>query len=247
HGTSSVTNVVLGTLDPSRFSNDSYILRLIARDKGNHTSTDERLVSFAGGLKLGNFTLSFTDLSIPVSGIPITVGRTYDTLTAANPDDFGYGWRLEFGDTDLRTSVGKTGDEADGFFNPFRDKTRVYVTLPGGQREGFTFPPHGRSLIFDTLYSPQFQADPGVTDPLTVQNFDLARFDDGTYGDFYDSLPYNPADPSFGGTYTLTTKEGIVYTIDCLTGKLPTVADRHGNPPPFTHAGLPPSPRTGVA
>src|SRR5205823_5299629 len=84
-----------------------------ADDAGGHTSTDERLVSFAGGLKLGNFTLSFTDLSIPVSGIPITVGRTYDTLTAANPDDFGYGWRLEFGDTDLRTSVGKTGDEAD--------------------------------------------------------------------------------------------------------------------------------------
>jgi RHS repeat-associated protein len=246
HRTSSVTNGVLGTLDPSRFSNDSYILRLTARDTGGHTSTDERLVSFAGGLKLGSFTLSFTDLSIPMSGIPITVGRAYDSLNAANPDDFGYGWRLEFGNTDLRTSVGKTGDEADGFFNPFRDKTRVYVTLPGGQREGFTFAPHGRSLIFDTLYSPQFQADAGVTDTLTVQNFGLARFDDGTYGDFYGSLPYNPADPSFGGTYTLTTKEGIVYTIDGQMGKLRTVADRNGNTLTFSSAGILSSTGKGV-
>src|SRR5262249_51354788 len=92
-GTSSVTNGTLGTLDPSRFADDSYILRLVAHDAGGHTATDERLVSFAGNLKLGNFTLSFTDLSIPVSGIPITVGRTYDSLNAATRDDFGYGWR----------------------------------------------------------------------------------------------------------------------------------------------------------
>jgi hypothetical protein len=31
----------------------------------------------AGDLKLGNFRLSFTDLSIPVTGIPITLTRTY--------------------------------------------------------------------------------------------------------------------------------------------------------------------------
>ncbi|WP_165228130.1 putative Ig domain-containing protein [Aquisphaera insulae] len=246
-GTSSVTDGVLGTLDPARFGNDSYILRLVARDAGGHTATDERLVSFAGDLKLGNFTLSFVDMTVPVSGIPITVGRTYDSMSATSQDDFGYGWRLEVSNTDLRTSVGKTGDEADGFFRAFRDNTRVYVTLPGGKREGFTFAPAGRSLFVATLYTPKFQADPGVTDTLTVSNIGLARFDDGTYGDFYGSLPYNPADPAFGGIYTLTTKEGVVYTIDGFTGKLRTVADRNGNTLTFTDAGIVSSAGKGVA
>ncbi len=30
----------------------------------------------------GNFSLRFTDITVPVAGIPITVTRTYDTLRA---------------------------------------------------------------------------------------------------------------------------------------------------------------------
>ena len=40
-----------------------------------------------------------------MTGIPISVIRTYDTLTSNTTDDFGYGWRLEFRDTNLRTSL----------------------------------------------------------------------------------------------------------------------------------------------
>src|SRR5439155_5638641 len=108
-------------------------------------SQTEINVDVAGDLKLGNFTLSFTDLSIPVSGIPITVARTYDSLNAGSSQDFGFGWRLEFRDTVLRTSVPPTGDEEFGVYNPFKDGSRVYVTLPGGKREGFTFRPQLQS------------------------------------------------------------------------------------------------------
>ena len=41
-------------------------------------------------------------------GIPITVARTYDTLTATQSGDLGFGWRLEFRDMNLRTSVTPT-------------------------------------------------------------------------------------------------------------------------------------------
>ncbi len=56
--------------------------------------------------------------------------------------------------------------------------------------------------------------------------------------------PYNPADPAFGGHYTLTTKDGTVYTIDGNSGKLLTVTDRNGNTLTFSDAGITSS--TGV-
>jgi RHS repeat-associated protein len=240
-GTTPVVNGTLGRFDPSMLANDSYILRLTATDIGGNTSVDERTISVAGDLKLGNFTLSFTDLSIPVSGIPIAVARTYDTLNAATSDDFGFGWRLEFADTDLRTSVPRTGMEADGLFNAFRDKTRVYVTLPGGRREGFTFQPRpapGLKGSFLGIYQAQFVPDAGVTSTLSVDSFDLTRFSDGSYGDYAGDLPYNPADPAFGGKFTVTTKEGITYKIDGRNGDLISVADRNGNALEFRSDGI---------
>jgi hypothetical protein len=38
----------------------------------------------------GNFTVSFTDLEVPVAGMPIRVTRTYDSRDK-QPGDFGYG------------------------------------------------------------------------------------------------------------------------------------------------------------
>src|SRR6185503_10108208 len=105
-------------------------------DAGNNISTADLTLNVAGELKIGNFRLSFTDLSIPVSGIPITVARTYDSLNANQSGDFGFGWRLEFRQTDLRTSVKKTGFEQDLIYNSFVDRSRVYVTMPGGRRIG---------------------------------------------------------------------------------------------------------------
>src|SRR5262249_26256391 len=145
----------------------NYILRLVATNAGGKTATVDTNFSVMGDLKLGNFTLSFTDLTVPVSGIPITVTRTYDTLQAGTSGDFGYGWRLEYPETHRRTRAPKTGEEANGLFNAFRDGTRVYVTLPGGKREGFTFKPVNE-FIGDAIFQANFVPDSGVTDQLTV-------------------------------------------------------------------------------
>ena len=56
-------------------------------------STD-RVVTIKSTLKLGNFSLSFSDLEVPVAGFPITVSRTYDALRASQPGDLEYGWKL---------------------------------------------------------------------------------------------------------------------------------------------------------
>ena len=242
-GEETVTDGVLGQFDPSLLLNDSYILRLRAVDAGGKTSTIDRIINVAGELKLGNFTLSFTDLTVPVSGIPIVVTRTYDTLNANTENDLGFGWRLDIRDTDLRTSVPRNDLEGVGIFNAFSFNTRVYVTLPGGEREGFTFKPKlapGLKGGFLGIYEPYFEPDPDVTSELTVSNFDLRIMDDGTVRPWIGgSLPYNPANSAFGtGNYTLTTKEGITYTIDGTTGSLDTVTDLNGNALNFTDEGI---------
>jgi RHS repeat-associated protein len=243
-GTGNVSNGTLGTFDPSLLLNDSYILRLSAFDTNGQGTTTEQTLSVAGELKLGNFRLSFTDLTIPVTGIPITLIRTYDSLTSNNTDDFGYGWRMEFRDTDLRTSLGK--DETYEVFGirtkAFDAKTRVYITLPGGKREGFTFKPtiDPISRFFlsvaggdPTIYLPAFVADSGVTSTLSVQNVRMLRTAEAKfYG--LSGNPYNPEDALYGATYTLTTKEGIVYDIDAQTGDLLKVTDTDGNTLTYT-------------
>jgi large repetitive protein len=250
-GSAIVSDGILGTFDPSLLQNDTYILRLTAYDTNGQGTTTESTIAVAGELKLGNFRLSFTDLTIPVIGIPITVTRTYDTLTSNNTDDFGYGWRMEFRDTDLRTSLGK--DEQYEIFGikskGFKEDTRVYITLPGGKREAFTFKPtinrlsgflgyaasQGGVSGFDTnLYNPAFEADKGVTSTLSVRNPEssgnmLSRnLDTGMFRNLGGQL-YDPADPYFGGIYILTTKEGIEYEIDGKTGDLLKVTDTNGN------------------
>ncbi|WP_232826317.1 RHS repeat-associated core domain-containing protein, partial [Cyanothece sp. BG0011] len=240
-GTNSITDDLLGEFDPSTLLNDSYILRLIAEDAGGNISIDQVNVSVEGELKIGNYQLSFTDLTIPVTGIPIIVTRTYDSHNAQDIDDFGYGWRMELRDTDLRTSVAKTGFEDSLIYNPFFDGAKVYVTLPGGQREAFTFKPQlapGLKGGFLGIWQPKFVADAGETSELTVQNFDLFRTKSGEYLGFASSLGYNPSNPAFGGTYILTTKEGIRYEIDGNTGDTRTVRDRNGNQLTFTDGGV---------
>ncbi len=245
-----VTDGVLGKFDPSLLQNDSYRVRLSVYDTGGNGTFAEEVVDVAGELKLGNFRLSFTDLEVPVTGIPITLTRTYDTLTSNDTDDFGYGWRMEFRDTDLRTSLGKPTEEDEllGRKPAYKDDTRVYITLPGGKREGFTFKPSidpisgflrgaggkDASGYDSNIYRPEFEADDGVTSTLTVKDERIIR-NNGT-SEFFgiSGSGYNPADSLFGGTYILTTLEGIEYEIDGDSGDLLSVTDTNGNTLTYT-------------
>ena len=245
-GTENVDGV-LGVFDPTLLLNDTYTLRLTATDTGGISSFVEETIDVGGDLKLGNFQISFTDLEVPVSGIPISVTRTYDSLAVGTSDDFGPGWRLEFRDTDLRTSLGP--DETFERFgireNAFSNGTRVYLTLPGGKREAFTFSPTPDRLNgFITgpggeggWFHPSFTSQDGSFNTLTVEDVRLTRNPNGEYVGL-NGVPYHPENPMFGGRYTLTTKEGIVYRIDASSGDLLTVTDRNGNTLRFTEEGI---------
>jgi len=251
-GTDEVSADVLGEFDPTLLLNDSYRLRLTARDAGGNIAVTEEVVHVEGDLKLGNFQLSFTDLQVPVSGIPIQVVRTYDSLAANRTDELGYGWRLEFRDTDLRTSIGR--DEQYEILGipskAFKEGTKVFVTLPGGERTSFTFEPEidpEIQALLDQgapippgliLYNPKFVAEDGSELTLSVQDETLIRNSDT--GEFYSlsGYAYNPAVSFFGGTYMLTTEDGIEYEIDGESGDLLTATDPNGNQLTFTDGGI---------
>lgn len=253
-GTSQVVSNVLGRFDPTLLANGDYVLRLSALDKDGFHSSIESSITVAGELKVGNFRLSFVDLSIPVNGIPITVARGYDTLQVSRRGDFGWGWRLEFRDTQLQTSMPpRSSDEvAVGLFQSFTDHTRVAITLPGGKREVFTFAPKptlgsgfASVLGFFAPYTPSFTPFRGSTAQLSVPSgpqvvlfknlnggWDAAN--DGGLGRF----PYNPDDPSIGGTYFVQTRDGIGYAIDPATGLMRSATDSNGNSLEFFDNGV---------
>ena len=238
-GTTSVVDGVLGQFDPSVLENDQYRLRLTAVDTGGNDAVFETIINVTGSLKIGNFSLSFTDLSIPVAGIPITVTRTYDSFTSTRQDDFGFGWRMEIADTDLRTSVPKTGLEDVFIYNPFFYGTRVYVSRPGEPREGFTFQPRlapGVAGRYLGIWRPEFVPDEGVDSTLTVDSVDLFPTDSGEF--IAAGLAYNPANPVIDGSFTLTTKDGIRYEIDGNTGDTRTISDLNGNTLTFSDSGI---------
>jgi RHS repeat-associated protein len=234
--TSEVVNGELGKFDPTSLARDGYVIALAGYDLNGQGYIDATVIGVEGGLQLGNFQLSFTDLSIPLAGIPITVNRVYDTLNANDEGDFGYGWKLGVQDARIVEigAIGQGGAQDPGNVQFVPDKTKVYLTNPDGKRVGFTYKEQYQSgaawLIgcsFGCFYTPSFQPDPGVYDTLTIDATSVTR--GGVLGEF--STGINP------DQYTLTTKEGTQYRYDQFTG-LEKVTDRTGNTVTYSETGV---------
>lgn len=93
-GTDNIMDGTVGVLDPTLQLNGLYNIRLTATDESGNTESVSRDFIISGNAKPGIFTLSFTDLSVPVSGFPITLTRTYDSRVKTK-GDFGVGWDLD--------------------------------------------------------------------------------------------------------------------------------------------------------
>jgi len=237
-GTAPASNEVIGTLDPTLIANGVYRLTLTATNLSGFSSSDAFLITLSGDLKIGHFQASWIDLNIPLAGIPIQINRVYDSLGANRPGSFGFGWRLDIAETSLRTTIPNAGQLGDELFRGFRPGTRVFVTLPGGKRVGFTFEPELNNRFFP-IFDPAFTPDPGVRANLYVDRHDL-RFDDqtGEFQSYIDRVPYNPASPVFGGHYRLVTAEGLEFRIQGVTGQLETLSDLNGNSLLYTDDGI---------
>jgi RHS repeat-associated protein len=148
----------LATLDTTLLLNGAYDVRLTARNaSGGGVSTQANFI-VDGNMKVGNFTATFKDLELPLSGVPITVTRTYDSRKHC-PGDFGFGWTLDV-DTIRLESTEQMGDAWSLFiyvgtpFDPSYYRLDdagphlVSLKMPGGQLLRFT-----PKLVMDRPYN----------------------------------------------------------------------------------------------
>lgn len=220
-GTTEIINGELGQFDPTMLSRDGYVIALVAYDLNGAGEIVGTVVNVEGNLQVGNFRLEFTDVTIPLAGIPITINRVYDTVNANDEGDFGYGW--SFGVQDPRIlEAGAIGQGGGLNFSTDRfipDKTKVFLTNPEGRRVGFSYKEELVSAsLFGGIFRPYFVADPGVYDTLTIDETQVAR--GGIIGALAQGI--NP------DNYTLTTKSGMKYRYNQNAG-LQSITDRNGN------------------
>ena len=69
---------------------------------GSESGSATMPVVVTGQQKIGHFTMSFVDMTIPVAGMPVQVVRTYDSRDP-RVKDFGAGWSLSY--SDVRVEV----------------------------------------------------------------------------------------------------------------------------------------------
>jgi RHS repeat-associated protein len=219
--TRELRSITAATFDPTVLLNDSYLIRVTATDINNRKRIEGVLVHVQGNLKFGEFRLEFTDLSVPLSGMPITIERIYDSRTANRLGDFGYGWSL--GVRDAR--VLKTLKDGTMFLG-----SRVYLTTPDGRRVGFTTYVQQSASFGFTFVWVGLQPDPGVYEKLEFDG-NLAIYYDGLFLGGLGDEPFNPS------TYRLTTKDGAVYTYHDRDG-LQNVVDPNGNRLVYTRNGI---------
>ncbi|MDH5668993.1 MAG: putative Ig domain-containing protein, partial [Nitrospira sp.] len=209
----STQHSALVTLDPSGYSNGFYRLRLTAQDVAGRRAETEALIEVNSAVKTGQFTHHETDLTVTLDGHVFNLVRQYDSLTSVlSPQSsalsFGNGWRLANRDLYLETNaspaprgVGDAGLTPDS--SPaFRTGTRLYLTLPDGERVGYTFTPERHTVNGVTFYTPVFTPDASPLTPhgwtLSAASTKLTKAGEHVY-DFLTGEAYNPTAGLFGG------------------------------------------------
>ena len=217
----------LSTLDTTTLPNGSYIIDVTGTDDHGNQQDNETLVAVAGDYKPGRVVVDTTDLTFPVAGIPITIGRHYDSLNKDKLQDFGYGWSLTVGHPDLEV------DQAND----------VTITLPNGRRSTFLFellPAAVGPVVLGFIATPLFVPEPGVFGSLTADGCNALVFDptsDNINPICFDSI-FDPTQIHYAPTtYRYTDPYGTVYTMGA-DGTLKSIQDRNNNTLTFTPNGI---------
>jgi YD repeat-containing protein len=223
-GMTAIDGEPIATIDPNKLANGLYVYRLTAMDISGRTSRTETIVEINSATKADHVTRAEVDLVLALGGEELAFTRFYDSLNRDRSGRFGFGWSLLGVDFDVQAGVTETGGESGGVFNPLRDGTRVYLTLPDGQRVGYTFTPIERSQGNVVWFTPAFTSDGGQSSMLASAQATLMRVGDRYY-DLRTGRPYHPASGHFDGPdYTLALADGRVYLIDSQHGATRMIA-----------------------
>ena len=245
-GTTAVTDGTLGNFDPTLLLNDIYTLRLRVFDQGGNISQASINVQVARDRKVGNFSIAFQDLNIPVAGIPITVTRAYDSRNKSS-GDFGFGWSLDLQTIRIRAErnqglawqVNRSGGFFPTFsFTPLRSH-KVSISLPDGKTEEFDMQPDPATSVlfpFTFLNGIQYVARSGTQGKLVAldQPDLLAQGSQPGVVELMDTTTFTTYDAPQSFQYT--SPEGRVLTFQ--SGKLTSLVDTNGNSLTFGTNGI---------
>ncbi|MFQ5341315.1 MAG: RHS repeat-associated core domain-containing protein [Anaerolineae bacterium] len=234
-GNTPVVNDVLGTLDPTLLLNGMFEIRLLAVDSEGQQTTASLHLVISGNQKIGHFTLSFTDLAIPVAGLDITVIRSYDSRDK-RVGDFGVGWTMQLTSVELAES-GAAGEDweqtATGGIIPTyciqpTQLHMVTVRFPNDEVHRFAprVTPRCQGLIPIQFARVDYVALPGTTSSLQpMAGSDVVIL--GSPGGPVElrDLDLNLYDPR---SYTLTTRDGTSFVVDEFAG-VQRITDPNGN------------------
>ncbi len=218
----------LATLDTTTLLNGAYVIDVNGIDSSGHAQQNAVIVTVAGDYKPGRVVVDVPEFTIPVAGIPIAIGRRYDSLTRGLVGDFGNGWSLTMGHPDLDV------DPAHG----------VTITMPNGRRATFQFAlapvvANGGSiaLVLGFLGRPTYLPAPGVFGSLTSDGCSILSFNP----DAPDPVCFGAVDASdyqySPMTYTYTDPYGTVYVMGS-DGTLKSIQDRNQNTLTFSATGI---------
>jgi RHS repeat-associated protein len=257
-GTGTAINELLGSFDPTVLPNGIYTIRLTATDNAGQTTTSSVTVQAGGEMKVGNFTLSFSDLNVPLPGLPIQVIRTYDSRNRT-PGDFGAGWRLGISNVRVQKSrsLGANWTALANWNGLFPQ----YCLTPASSRYVTATFPDGKVYKFEAATGPQCQ----MMSPIQVAHmaFNQVPTGQGTAGAslvplnniellVYGSVPGPVTLGDYGANtydttkFLLTTAEGYVYTLDQRLG-VTNVKDPNGNTLTINNNGITSSTGKNVA
>ncbi|GAB4190199.1 MAG: hypothetical protein Tsb002_17950 [Wenzhouxiangellaceae bacterium] len=233
----------IGQFDPTLLRNGMYNLVLQATDTGGNTSFDSRTLRVSGDLKVGDFSITFEDLSVNVGGIPVVVTRTYDSRRRHEDLDFGHGWSIDYQNMDVQESrtVGfswqlneyQFGQTSTWCVEPNGNPV-VSVTMPDGEVESFIAKatPECTPIAPELNVQLSFEPIDGADSQLEVMDVGLIRLIDGNLAD-----PGAPGDPINPNLYRLTTAEGFVFELN-QGFTINRVIEPNGNSLTYTQNGI---------
>lgn len=248
-GTDPVSNGELGMFDPTLLLNDLYEIELAATDASGEGVSLATHVVVEGRRKIGYFTISFPDLEVPLSGLPIRIVRTYDSRDRQTRD-FGHGWTIDVRQGSYRNNrpPGEGWRIVSGFLPcQVAQETRPHLaTLRLSDREVYRFRPRMDRLA---ITAGGCFAEAGfafVDGPVPGATLEIL----GPSSVFYANGDNEVVEAESQETFEpravrLTTRDGRVFDFDLTLG-VTRLADANGNELEVSDAGITHSDGRGI-
>ncbi|MCV2885510.1 putative Ig domain-containing protein [Aestuariibacter sp. AA17] len=231
--------------DPSMFTNGMYRIQLDVFDTAGNRTTDVANVLVDGNLKVGNFTYSVNEFTVPLAGLPISITRTYDSRNKGEFGDFGYGWNLDYNlvKTEKSRQLGKAWQLNEFTSGPLgalrtycvqsQGDILIAVTLPNDDVERFKVkasPECNEAVpILDVALT--FEPIGDTQSTLALKNSRQVRLVNNHLEDLGTSLTYDE------NAFVLTSREGFQYDF-VAGGSVSQIVDPNGNTLTFDSTGI---------